>query len=427
MTGYVSVPAALTGEISVLVGPRLLAGVADPAGLTAHRRRWGPLPTLGANQLVELTRDVRVAGRGGAAFPFSRKLSSAISANRRRSVVVNAAEGEPGSAKDCALMLTAPHLVLDGAAVVARALDVPVVHLVVSGDRPAVRPAAERAVADHDSGVEFLITETTAGFVGGQSRAVLELLSGRDNLPVTAWEPEAVSGLRGRPTLLSNAETYAQVAALAMMGAREYAGLGTPDEPGTTLLTIGGDGLTGVVVEVAHGTPLRDVLALCGYDLDAPVVLGGYHGTWLTPQMLADQTVTRTNRRGQHVALAAGVVLPVRRDACPVELTAQVVVYLAGQSARRCGPCFNGLPALAEACLALAHGSAGQPVLERIEQLIGLLPGRGACSHPDGTVLLVRSLLRAFPDEVAMHLVGPCAHAAPAVDPAQTLRGLVAR
>ncbi len=66
-------------------------------------------------------------------------------------------------------------------------------------------------------------------------------------------------------------------------------------------------------------------------------------------------------------------------------------------------------------------------MLERIEQLIGLLPGRGACSHPDGTVLLVRSLLRAFPDEVAMHLVGPCAHTAPGVDPAQTLRGLVAR
>ncbi|MBK6870231.1 MAG: NADH-quinone oxidoreductase subunit I [Kineosporiaceae bacterium] len=410
MTGYLAVPAALAGDISVVVGPRLLSGVADAPGLAAHRRRWGPCPTLGAQQLVDLTRDGQVAGRGGAGFPFSRKLATAISANKKRTMVVNAAEGEPGSAKDSTLLLTVPHLVLDGATVVARALDVASVHLIIPGERPAIRPAIEAAIAEHDGGIEFVIVETSAGFVGGQARAVLELVSGRENLPVTAWEPEAISGLRGRPTLLSNAETYAQVAALCMLGAREYGRLGTRDEPGTSLLTVGGDGVTGVVLEVPFGTPMREVLSRCGYDLDAPVVIGGYHGTWMTPQMVADRLVSRADLKAAGTSLGAGVILPVRREACPVELTAQVVVYLAGQTARRCGPCFNGLPALAEACVALADGSAGQNVLSRIEQLIGLLPGRGACTHPDGTVRLVRSLLRAYPDEVAMHLVGPCGH-----------------
>ena len=172
MTGYLAVPAALAGDISVVVGPRLLAGVADAPGLSAHRRRWGECPTLGAQQLVDLTRDGQVAGRGGAGFPFSRKLATAISANKKRTMVVNAAEGEPGSAKDSTLLLTVPHLVLDGATVVARALDVASVHLIIPGERPAIRPAIEAAIAEHDGGIEFLLVETSAGFPAACSGAM---------------------------------------------------------------------------------------------------------------------------------------------------------------------------------------------------------------------------------------------------------------
>jgi len=413
MRGYLDVPATLDGTISVLTGPRLLAGVTDPSGLSAHRARWGAAATMGARELVDLTGGSQVKGRGGAGFPFSRKLSTVIAANKRRAVVVNASEGEPGSAKDSALMLTQPHLVLDGAVTVARALGTDAVHVVLPGERPEVRPAVERAIAERRADVEFLLAETDGGFVGGQARAVLELLSGRENLPVTAWVPEAVSGLRGRPTLLSNAETFAQVAVLCALGSREYARYGTRDEPGTTLLTVGGDGVTGVVIEVPYGMPLGEVLSRCGYDLASPVVVGGYHGSWLAAEEVARRTVSRPDLAAAGANLGAGVVLPVHREACPVSLTSQVVAYLAGQSARRCGPCFNGLPALAEACAALARARAGEAVLDRIHQLVGELPGRGACAHPDGTVRLVRSLLRAFPSEVAAHLVGPCAHVPP--------------
>jgi NADH:ubiquinone oxidoreductase subunit F (NADH-binding) len=363
---------------------------------------------MAAEDLVQLTRAAAVRGRGGAGFPFSRKLSAAREAGKRRVVVVNAAEGEPGSAKDSALLLTVPHLVLDGAAIVARALHVATVHVVVPGERPAVLPAVEQAIAESDTGIEFTVQETSGGFVGGQARAVLELLAGRENLPVTAWAPEAVDGLRGRPTLLSNAETYAQLAVLCALGPVEYGRFGTADEPGTTLVTVGGDGVGGMVLEVPFGARLSDVLTHCGHDVGAPVVLGGYHGVWLTPREVAVRQLSRADLAASGATLGAGVILPVPRDACPVLLTSQVVTYLAGQSARRCGPCLNGLPALAEACAALAGGYAGETTFGRIELLVGQLPGRGACAHPDGTVRLVRSLLRAFPDEVAAHLAGPC-------------------
>ena len=84
--------------------------------------------------------------------------------------------------------------------------------------------------------------------------------------------------------------------------------------------------------------------------------------------------------------------------------TQRIVAYLAGQSARRCGPCFNGLPALADAVCALDDGAGTGP----IDRLTAMVERRGACAHPDGTVRLVRSLLTAFPDEVDRHGAGHC-------------------
>jgi NADH:ubiquinone oxidoreductase subunit F (NADH-binding) len=108
-------------------------------------------------------------------------------------------------------------------------------------------------------------------------------------------------------------------------------------------------------------------------------------------------------------ALGAGLVMAV--DGCPVTWTQRLVAYLAGQSAGRCGPCRNGLPALATAVGALDDG----PGTGRVTELAGLVERRGACAHPDGTVRLVRSLLAAYPDEVDRHGAGHCAWTPPHV------------
>jgi NADH:ubiquinone oxidoreductase subunit F (NADH-binding) len=97
-------------------------------------------------------------------------------------------------------------------------------------------------------------------------------------------------------------------------------------------------------------------------------------------------------------------VLSAPADECPLTLTSSVVDYLAGQSAGRCGPCFNGLPALATAFDTFVAGGPLAPV----EKIVGLVPGRGACAHPDGTARLVRSALAAFPEEVERHAAGGC-------------------
>lgn len=441
MTEFAMLEAGFQGEVAALTGPLLLRGVGDGAdtgsglrtgALGRHRRFWREPAPLSSAQLVSLVRRARIAGRGGAEFPLWRKLEATIEAGKRRELVVNGSEGEPASAKDSALLTAVPHLVLDGAQIVAEALRLQVVHVMVPGDRPAVVEAVHRAVAERAGRRQTLVFEvhpTTGGFVGGQARATLELISGRENLPVTSRRPEAVSGLRGKPTLVSNAETLAQVAALHGVGLEAYAALGTADEPGTRMLSVAADGPDGVVVEVAHGEPLVNVLQWCGYPPDQPVLVGGYHGSWLTAEQVQRAAISPAGLIPFQARLGAGVILPMLAGDCPVVFTAQIVTYLAAQRAQRCGPCINGLPALAEACSRLARTgppdpahqrrrrrgtpppsapNGSGPVAARIRELCLLVTGRGACQHPDGTARLVLSLLDTFPDEVTAHDQGTC-------------------
>ncbi len=382
-------PVPAPGPISVAEGPRLLAGCSDGPGLRAHRERYDVLPRQKRDHaysgLVGLLDQTDLRGRGGAAFPFLVKLRTVATTRGRPVLVVNLAEGEPGSAKDQALAMRRPHLVLDGLLAVARATGTGDLHVVVPAERPAVLRAMTAAIAEREE--EVAVHVAAGRFVAGQSSAVLELMAGRSGLPVTTWVPSAQRGHRGRPTLVSNAETWAQVGLLALEG---LTGLST------TLLTLAGTHGGHHVVEVTEGTSLAEVL---GHARALhPALVGGFHGRWLTPSELGSTMVTPAT-------VGAGVVITLAPGECPGAFTAQVVAYLAGQSAGRCGPCRHGLPALADA---VAAAGAGTGDLARVAALERQVDGRGACAHPDGTARLVRTLLATYPGCAAGHQDRPC-------------------
>jgi NADH:ubiquinone oxidoreductase subunit F (NADH-binding) len=303
-------------------------------------------------------------------------------------------------------MALAPHVVLDGAAAVAHGLGTREVHVVVPSELPSVRAGVAEALRERvraGERVKWQLHDAAARFVAGQASAVLELLAGRENLPVTTWEPATISGHRRRPTLLSNAETYAHLGHLARVGPDGYATHGTAAEPGTTLVTLRGDGWDPSVREVAYGTPLADILTRS--EMGQPLLLGGYHGTWLNPAQIQGLALSRADIAEAGATLGAGVLLPLTVGWCPLVRTEALVDYLARQSASRCGPCRNGLPALAGALGDLVH--RGAPV-GPVAELCGLVAGRGACAHPDGTARLVTSMLTRFPEEVDLHALGEC-------------------
>ncbi len=405
-------------SVDVHSGPLLLSGIDRGPGLVAHRSRLGALPEPGVEALLQLLGEVEVRGRGGAGFPLSRKLQTVMRARgsraklggRRPYVVVNAAEGEPASAKDSALLDVAPHLVLDGAVIAARALGAREIHVVSSEDRPWVGAAVHRATTERDDhGIRWVQHEAASRFVSGQSRAIVELMAGRPGLPVTSWAPEAVDGHQRRPTLLSNAESFAHLAALVLWGVAVYAAHGTPDEPGTSLLTLttppAYDGVFRDVhvVEVEHGSSAASVLE--PEALAAPLLVGGFHGSWVHPADVPGLKWSNAVLGEIGARLGAGSLLSLSDGSCPVAETARYTTYLAAESAGRCGPCRNGLPAMAAEMQGLADGADTRL---RLVELSGLVTRRGACAHPDGTARLVGSLLSTLEDHVEAHLDRVC-------------------
>jgi NADH:ubiquinone oxidoreductase subunit F (NADH-binding) len=274
---------------------------------------------------------------------------------------------------------------------------------VLPGERPLAARAVRTAITERDDPVPIVTHNAEQRFVAGQSSAVVELLSGRRNLPRTSWVPAASSGYRGNPTLLSNAETWARVGLVALIGARRYAALGTAEEPGTTLLTVGAPGAVPVVREARYGDRLRDHLPVARHG--RPVLVGGFHGSWATWETAASARVSVGRMRALGTPLGAGVLHSLGVGDCPLDMTRDVVRYLAGQSAQRCGPCFNGLPALAGAVDAVVSGRGGT---RRVEELGRMVARRGACAHPDGTLRLVRSALDTFAAEVRAHADEGC-------------------
>ncbi|WP_051247121.1 NADH-ubiquinone oxidoreductase-F iron-sulfur binding region domain-containing protein [Nocardioides halotolerans] len=396
-------PVPFPDRVDVQPGPALLAGIEHGPSLAAHRRQYGEPPAVSSEELHEALRRIALRGRGGAGFPFATKLEAVLQQGSRPVLVVNMSEGEPASSKDTAIALTRPHLVLDGVVTTARSLRAREVHLVLPGERPAAAAAMRTALEERSDGVRIRTHVAAPRFVSGQAKAVVELLSGRPNLPVTSWQPEAVSGHKGRPTLLSNAETWARVGLLVLRGVSSFCSLGTREEPGTTLLTLSAPGHDPVVREAEYGARLRAHLlpALAG----RPALVGGFHGSWTTWETLASARTSVPGMRALGAPLGAGVVLSAPHGTCPVTLTGEIVAFLAGQSAGRCGPCLNGLPALARAVSSVVDGTDGPA---RVEQLAALVERRGACAHPDGTVRLVRSMLATFPEEVGLHARSGC-------------------
>lgn len=402
-------------EVTHVRQARLTSGLGrlQRIDLTAHRAIFGPVPSLAAGQLIQMSAQVALCGRGGAAFPVARKLEAVlISARRRKSktmVVVNAAEGEPGSAKDKTLLLRSPYLVLEGAMLAARALRAKHVVVGVAGDGPHVRSVCDAIDADPDIRRAVRVVSVPDRFVSGEAGALVNAINGKGALPPGRKSLASDRGVGGLPTLLSNAETFAQLAVLARLGPAGYASAGTADEPGTVLLTVGGSAGRPAVVETPTGVPLGEILDICQAAPAEGVLVGGYHGMWLSRDAAYRIPVSRAGLSAVGGTLGAGVVLPLGAGTCPLGEVARVAAYLAKESSGQCGPCMLGLPAIARSLAALAQGSGGVDALDTARRAAGAVRGRGACAHPDGVFRFVVSALDVFTGDLAAHLFrGTC-------------------
>lgn len=400
--------------------PRLLAGVMETggrAGFAEHQARYGALPggkirKGGDPELVTLVEESGLLGHGGAGFPTGRKMRTVASAGRPTVVVANGMEGEPAAGKDALLLDFAPHLVLDGIELAARAVGADRAYLVVHRGSPIVAGVHD-ALAERPGrrGVTISIMQGPEHYVSSEESALVHWLNGGEGKPLFVPPRPFERGVSGRPTLINNVETLAHLALIARYGADWFRSVGDRSEPGTVLVTVTGAVHHPGVVEVATATMVADVVELAGGPSQPlrALLVGGYFGTWLGPDLAPSLPLTQAGLRAVGGALGAGIIIALPESACGLAETAHVMAYLADQNAGQCGPRVNGLPAIAGAFEELAHGPWSPSRLGDLDRWLGVVAGRGACRHPDGAVRFAASALRVFAHDVEQHeQVGPC-------------------
>ncbi len=389
--------------------PRLLAGL-GPSGTTMtlaeHRAEHGPQPDVSGADLIEAVALSGLRGRGGADFPTATKLRAVAERRGGAALVVNGSETEPASAKDRLLLARLPHLVLDGAALAARAVGAREAIVKIGDGTPVVQRALEGAVAvREDEPVAFHIVAGPEGYVTGEETAVLQFLSRGVAKPTFVPPRPYERGLRGRPTLVQNPETLCQLALIARFGPDWFRELGSEFDPGSALVTISGAVANPGVYELAFGTPMTDLLAAAGGASEPlqALLVGGYFGTWVESSRALRLRLSRQDLRSVGCTLGSGVLVALGESSCGLHESARVIDYLANQSAGQCGPCVHGLAAIADSVAALADGVGHERERDRLLRWTAEIRGRGACHHPDGAARFVESALTVFAAEVDWH------------------------
>ncbi|GAA1001356.1 NADH-ubiquinone oxidoreductase-F iron-sulfur binding region domain-containing protein [Subtercola frigoramans] len=383
------------------------------ASHAAHLRTYGPLATEAIdNTLLVALEASGLTGRGGAGFATWRKLAAADEARADRVlrsspiVIANGAEGEPRSTKDATLLQNSPHLVIDGLLATASAIKASQVYLYTVAEN---FPAVQRALNERPDARHIILVEAAESFISGEASAVVNAIENGVALPTDRIRRLSDSGLKKRPTIIQNVETLAHIALIARYGARWFRSIGSESDPGTRLVTVSGDVQHEGVTEVAGDTPLRDILATRGVDRSnvLAVLVGGYHGTWVAADNLGvELSAAALAPLGGHSG--AGVLYVLSKQRCGLKATADIVQYLANESARQCGPCMFGLPALASVLTRIASGHRDPNLRRELRELSDTVAGRGSCHHPDGTARLALSALSVFADDANHHLSGRC-------------------
>jgi NADH:ubiquinone oxidoreductase subunit F (NADH-binding) len=397
--------------------PRLLTAVTQsPMPWDRHLQVHGdPGTNQRPEELLAHMKRSGLRGRGGGSFPLATKMQAVRRSRGTPILLVNGCEGEPMSAKDRLLMVCLPHLVIDGALAVARAIGADEILFAIDELNVRAGETIQWALAQRpelrDSGRVPEILWTPSGIVSGQESALVRWCNEGVAKPVAVPPRVTERGIGRRPTLVANVETLAHVALIARHGGDWFRRLGTVEDPGSALVTVTGAVRHPGVYEIALGCSLRTLLGSAGGQSEPvrALLVGGYAGAWIDATAAATARLARRELSELGTRLGAGTLVALPASACPVAETTRVAGWLADQTAGQCGPCVNGLASIADELADVGDGSAGPDALGRLQRWCELATGRGACAHPDGTAAFVASALRVFAVEFLDHMRhGPC-------------------
>jgi NADH:ubiquinone oxidoreductase subunit F (NADH-binding)/Pyruvate/2-oxoacid:ferredoxin oxidoreductase delta subunit len=372
-----------------------------------------------------------IRGRGGGGFPTGRKWKFALAASAgQKYFVCNADEGDPGAFMDRAVIEGDPHRVLEGLAIGAYAIGASTAYVYIRAEYPlavahikeAIRQAEDWGLLGAnilDSGFSLKVTvkQGAGAFVCGEETALLHSVEGRRGMPRPRPPYPAVSGLFGKPTVINNVETLANVPAIMSRGGAWYASVGTAGSKGTKVFALSGKVANTGLVEVAMGTPIRDIVFAIGGGIPGgkrfkAVQMGGPSGGCLAERHL-DTPVDYESLKGAGAIMGSGGMVVMDEDTCMVDVAKFFMDFTQRESCGKCISCREGTKQMLEVLRQITRGRRQEKGTDALQRMQGVMSLQGLaevikesslCGLGQTAPNPVLSTLRWFMDEYEAHI-----------------------
>ena len=381
------------------------------------------LTEMTPEQVIQTILDSGLRGRGGGGFPTGRKWSFAAAQPKgQKYVCCNADEGDPGAFMDRSVLEGDPHVVIEAMAIAGYAIGASQGYIYVRAEYPiavkrlqiAIGQAREMGLLGKDilgTGFDFdLDIRLGAGaFVCGEETALMTSIEGHRGEPRPRPPLPAVKGLFGKPTILNNVETYANIPRIILNGADWFRSMGTEKSKGTKVFALGGKIHNTGLVEVPMGTTLREIVEEIGGGIPngkkfKAAQTGGPSGGCIPAEHL-DIPVDYDNLIAIGSMMGSGGLIVMDEDTCMVDIAKFFLEFTVDESCGKCTPCRIGTKRLYELLDKITKGKATMDDLDKLEKLCYHIKENALCGLGQTAPNPVLSTLKYFRDEYIAHIV----------------------
>ena len=361
-------------------------------------------------------------GRGGAGFPTGLKWSfMPRQLPGDKYLVCNSDEGEPGTFKDRDILRYNPHALIEGMAIGAYAMGIPVGYNYIHGEiwqeytifEQALEEARSagylgKQILGSDFSFELHAHHGYGAYICGEETALLESLEGKKGQPRFKPPFPASYGLFGKPTTINNTETFAAVPFLLQVGPEAYLKLGKPNNGGTKIFSISGDVVRPGNYEIPLGTPFAKLLELAGGMRDGlkikAVIPGGSSAPVIPGEMMMSTDMDYDSISKAGSMLGSGAVIVMNEMRCMVKSLLRLSYFYHEESCGQCTPCREGTGWLWRMVNRIEHGQGRLEDLEMLGDVAGNIMGRTICALGDAAAMPVRGMLKHYMSEFEYHV-----------------------
>ena len=381
------------------------------------------LKEMTQDEVIDIIKESGLRGRGGAGFPTGKKweLTKASEGNQKY-VVCNADEGDPGAFMDRSILEGDPHSVLEAMTIAGYSIGANKGYIYVRAEYPIavqrLKIAIDQArdygllgknIFDTDFSFDIEIRLGAGAFVCGEETALLESIEGKRGQPRVKPPYPAQSGLWGKPTLINNVETYANIAQIILNGAKWYSSIGTQSSKGTKVFALGGNVNNIGLVEVPMGTTLREII----YDIGGGIPngrefkaaqTGGPSGGCIPKEHL-DTPIDYESLKEIGSMMGSGGLIVMDDTKCMVCLAKFYLEFTVSESCGKCTPCRIGTKRMLEILERLCNGEGEELDIYKLEKLATNIQKSSICGLGQSAPNPIVSTLKYFREEFRQHAI----------------------